>query len=162
MEINATLLISAISFLVFIFIMNAILYKPVLSVMEKRQNHIDGNKNEAELHKKNAQGLIEDKNNKISDAQRKSRDIVATKADALKEEKSKVLDDTKQNVNSYFSEQKQNLAQQKDDASNMMKSDVADLANNLTSKLMGEGVAYEPLSEQELSEVMAEAMRKNA
>lgn len=158
MEINATILVSAISFIVFIFIMNAILYNPVLAIMEKRQNYIDENKNEAELHKKNAEGLIDDKNCKIADAQRKSRDIVAAKADALKEEKTKVLNDTKNSANSYFGEQKQTLAQQKDEAANIMKSDVADLANNLTSKLMGEGVAFEPLSETEIEEVM----KKNA
>ena len=52
MEINATILVSAISFIVFIFIMNKILYKPVLEIMEKRQNYNDANKKEAdEQHK---------------------------------------------------------------------------------------------------------------
>lgn len=158
MEINATILISAISFLVFIFIMNKILYKPVLEIMEKRQNYIDANKNEADEHRQKAQQLLADKDAKIADAQRKSRDIVASKANALKEEKSKVLKDTKDSVSNYFSEQKQNLAHQKEDASHNMKYDVADLANRLTTKLMGEGIAFDPVGEQEVEEVM----KKNA
>ncbi len=158
MEINATILISAISFLVFIFIMNKILYKPVLEIMEKRQNYIDANKNEADEHRQKAQQLLADKDAKIADAQRKSRDIVASKANALKEEKSKVLKDTKDSVSNYFSEQKQNLAHQKEDASHNMKYDVADLANRLTTKLMGEGIAFEPVGEYEVEEVM----KKNA
>lgn len=158
MEINATILVSTFSFLLFIFIMNAILYKPVMQIMEKRQDYIDGNKNEADEHHKKAQTLLEDKDNKVADAQRKSRDIVASKADALKEEKAKVLKDTKDSVSSYFNEQKQNLAQQKDEAATNMKNEVADLANNLTSKLMGEGVGFEPLNEEQIDEVM----RKNA
>ena len=158
MEINATILISAISFLVFIFIMNKILYKPVLEIMEKRQNYIDANKNEADEHRQKAQQLLADKDAKIADAQRKSRDIVASKANALKEEKSKVLKDTKDSVTNYFSEQKQNLAHQKEDASHNMKYDVADLANRLTTKLMGEGIAFEPVGEYEVEEVM----KKNA
>ena len=48
MEINATILVSAISFIVFIFIMNKILYKPVLEIIEKRQNYIYANKNESD------------------------------------------------------------------------------------------------------------------
>lgn len=158
MEINATILISAISFLVFIFIMNKILYKPVLEIMEKRQNYIDANKNEADEHRQKTQQLLADKDAKIADAQRKSRDIVASKANALKEEKSKVLKDTKDSVSNYFSEQKQNLAHQKEDASHNMKYDVADLANRLTTKLMGEGIAFEPVGEYEVEEVM----KKNA
>ena len=152
MEINATILVSAISFIVFIFIMNKILYKPVLEIMEKRQNYIDANKNEAD------EQLLVDKDARVAEAQRTSRDIVASKADAIKEEKSKVLNDTKNSVTSYFSEQKQNLAHQKDEAAANMKHDVADLANRLTTKLMGEGIAFEPVGEQEVEEVM----KKNA
>ena len=158
MEINATILVSAISFIVFIFIMNKILYKPVLEIMEKRQNYIDANKNEADEHHKKAQQLLVDKDARVAEAQRTSRDIVASKADAIKEEKSKVLNDTKNSVTSYFSEQKQNLAHQKDEAAANMKHDVADLANRLTTKLMGEGIAFEPVGEQEVEELM----KKNA
>ena len=158
MEINATILVSAISFIVFIFIMNKILYKPVLEIMEKRQNYIDANKNEADEHHKKAQELLSDKQSRVADAQRKSRDIVASKADSLKEEKSKVLKDTKDSVTNYFNEQKQNLANQKAQAAANMKYDVADLANRLTTKLMGVGIAFDPVGEQEVEEVM----KKNA
>jgi F-type H+-transporting ATPase subunit b len=158
MEINATILVSAVSFIVFIFIMNTILYEPVLKIMEQRADYIKNNKDKASDFEKNAQNLIVDKNEKIADAQRTSRDIVASKAESLKQEKAKVLDDTKNSVNSYFQEQKQNLAGQKDEAAVQMKSDVADLANNLTTKLMGNSVAFDTLNEQEIEEVM----RKNA
>ena len=158
MEINATILISAISFLVFIFIMNKILYQPVLDIMEKRKNYIDANKTEAQNHKQKAEGLIADKDSKIAEARRKSRDIVAAKSEALKEEKTKVLNDAKTSAASYFSEEKQSLAQQKEQTALNMKFDVADIANRLTTKLMGQGVAFEPLNEHEIEEVM----KKNA
>lgn len=158
MEINATILISAISFLVFIFIMNKILYQPVLDIMEKRKNYIEANKTEAQNHKQKAEGLIADKNAKIADAQKKSRDIVAAKSDALKEEKTKILNDARTGAATYFSEEKQSLVQQKEQTAANMKFDVADIANRLTTKLMGEGIAFEPLNEHEVEEVM----KKNA
>ncbi len=158
MEINATILISAISFLVFIFIMNKILYQPVLDIMEKRKNYIEANKTEAQNHKQKAEGLIADKNAKIADAQKKSRDIVAAKTDALKEEKTKILNDARTGAATYFSEEKQSLVQQKEQTAANMKFDVADIANRLTTKLMGEGIAFEPLNEHEVEEVM----KKNA
>ena len=96
MEINATILVSTISFICFIFIMNAILYKPVMEIMAKRQSYIDDNKKDAAENHKKANILIEDKNTRVADAQRKSRDIVASKADAIKEEKSKIINDVKQ------------------------------------------------------------------
>ena len=141
MEINATILISAISFLVFIFIMNKILYQPVLDIMEKRKNYIEANKTDAQNHKQKAEGLI-----------------AAAKSDALKEEKTKVLNDAKAGAASYFSEEKQSLVHQKEQTAANMKFDVADIANRLTTKLMGEGIAFEPLNEHEIDEVM----KKNA
>ena len=121
MEINATILVSTISFIVFIFIMNAILYQPVMQIMEKRQKYINDNKEEALQHREKAAELVEDRNNKIADAQRKSRDVVAAKADSLKEEKARVLADTKNSVGVYFDEQKQNLAIQKEQALKNMR-----------------------------------------
>ncbi len=162
MEINATILVSTISFICFIFIMNAILYKPVMEIMAKRQSYIDDNKQDAAENHKKANILIEDKNTRVADAQRKSRDIVASKADAIKEEKSKIINDVKQNTSLYFDEQKQSLAVQKDELSHQMKGDVADLANRLTTKLMGVGVSFQPLNEQDLDRVIDEVMRKNA
>ena len=45
-EFNATFLVAMISFVVFIIIMNAILYKPILSIIEERQAYIDKNNND--------------------------------------------------------------------------------------------------------------------
>ncbi len=157
MEINATIFVTTISFIIFIFIMNAILYKPVMQIMEKRQKYIDDNKNNADANRNKAKALLEDKDNKIADAQRKSRDIVAAKADAVKQERAKVVSDAKQNAENYFSEQKQSLLQQKEESSKQMRFDVADLANRLTTKLMGEGISFDPVNENEVDEVM----RKN-
>ena len=157
MEINATIFVTSVSFILFIFIMNAILYKPVMKIMEQRQKYIDDNKNAANESHKKAQEMLADKDSKIADAQRKSRDIVASKADALKAERAKILYDTKKNVSDYFAQQKNNLNEQKESVSASMKSDVADLANRLTTKLMGEGVAFEPVGANDIDEAMKNA-----
>ena len=157
MEINATIFVTTISFIIFIFIMNAILYKPVMQIMEKRQKYIDDNQNAANDSRNKAKALLQDKDNKVADAQRKSRDIVAAKADAVKQERARVVSDAKQNAENYFSEQKQSLLQQKEESSKQMADDVADLANRLTTKLMGEGISFETADKNEVDEVM----RKN-
>ena len=43
LEFNATFIVAMLSFIVFITIMNAIFYKPILSVIEKRKDFIDSN-----------------------------------------------------------------------------------------------------------------------
>ena len=48
MEFNATFLATIISFIVFVFLMNRILYAPVLNIMSERKAYINGNYKAAE------------------------------------------------------------------------------------------------------------------
>ena len=43
MEFDATFLIAAISFIVFVFIMNKIFYAPILNIMKARQDFVEEN-----------------------------------------------------------------------------------------------------------------------
>lgn len=63
LEFNATFLVSMISFIVFIIIMNAIFYKPILGVIEERENFINDHYNDAKNSKDKAQSLLEQKKN---------------------------------------------------------------------------------------------------
>ena len=56
-EFNATFIIAMFSFVVFIMIMNAILYKPVLKVINERQTYIDDNLNAAQNSKTKAKSI---------------------------------------------------------------------------------------------------------
>lgn len=158
MEINGTIIISAISFIVFIFIMNSLLYQPILKIVQERNEYVNGNKDEAAANQNKAAGLIEDKNKKILAQHKKSRDIVAATAESIKEEKSRMLGNTKSEMANYFDSKKQSIAAEKDNTVNNLAFNVADIANNITTKLVGYGVPFEPLSEDEVKEVI----RKNA
>lgn len=46
-EFNATFIVSIVSFVIFIFIMNYIFYRPILSVIRKREEYIADNNKEA-------------------------------------------------------------------------------------------------------------------
>ena len=46
-EFNATFIVAMISFIVFIFIMNIIFYRPILSIIKKREDYMNNNHNEA-------------------------------------------------------------------------------------------------------------------
>lgn len=158
MEINGTIIISAISFIVFIFIMNSLLYAPILKIVQQRNEYINANKDAAESNKNKADGLLTDKNKKISEHHKKSRDIVAAKVETLKEEKSKMLGRTKSEMSEYINGKKNSLAAEKENTVNNLTFNVSDIANNITTKLIGFGVAFDPLSEDEVKEVI----RKNA
>ena len=61
-------------------------------------------------------------------------------------------------MGAYFNNRKQSIAEEKDNTVNNLAFNVADIANNITTKLVGYGVEFTPLEENEVKEVI----RKNA
>ena len=78
-EFNATFIIAMASFIVFIIIMNAILYKPILSIIEKRQSYIDDNNNAAIDSRNKTKSILADKEKRLSDTAYKSREIISAR-----------------------------------------------------------------------------------
>ena len=67
LEFNATFLVSMISFIVFIIIMNAIFYKPILGVIEERENFINDHYNDAKNSKDKEVQTAEELKNNVKD-----------------------------------------------------------------------------------------------
>ena len=61
MEFNATFLATIISFIVFVILMNKILYVPVLKIMEQREVYIDENYQTSKKNNEQAKELISKK-----------------------------------------------------------------------------------------------------
>ena len=58
MEFNATFLATIVSFIVFVFLMNKVLYAPILNVMEARKNFIADNFKTAEKNNAKSNSII--------------------------------------------------------------------------------------------------------
>ena len=49
LELDGTLLVAIISFIIFAFIMNEVLYKPIIKILEERKAFIDNNARKEKL-----------------------------------------------------------------------------------------------------------------
>ncbi len=137
MEFNGTFFVSIISFLVFVFIMNKMLYAPVHRIVDERNNFINGNYNKANENNAKAEELSADIDKKIleakEDARGKYNELLAgykdQRTDIIKDAQSKSHDDLEQaytNLNNVSNEAKENL-----------KSKMTDLANDIVEKVLG-------------------------
>ena len=70
-EFNATFIVAMLSFVLFIMIMNAIFYKPVLNIMRKREEYINSNYQEAKEFSQRAEEFNTQRNEKIKETQAK-------------------------------------------------------------------------------------------
>ena len=76
LEINFTLVLFAVSFLIFIYLLNLTLYKPVGEVIEKRKNIVEGDLNKAKELTNEANQSLDDYTNKIKKARFEAQNIV--------------------------------------------------------------------------------------
>lgn len=91
MEFNATFLISAISFIVFVIIMNFIFYKPIEKIVNERQAFVDENFDEAKKNNLNSQKIIAEHDEKIDEANSEGKMIIVQKSDEAKKQKSAMI-----------------------------------------------------------------------
>lgn len=74
--IDATMLIQIFNILILIVIMNAVLYKPVRSILEQRAKRLDEMEKDIQTFNRNAQLRLEEFDGKLNDARRKAKDAV--------------------------------------------------------------------------------------
>lgn len=137
MEFNATFIIAAISFIVFVFIMNQILYKPMAKIVEMREKYINDNNVSANNSQNLANELIEDKNQKTKVANQEAKELINQKSNDAKEEKSLLVSQAQSNFKNKVEENKNSLIQEKAQVKESMVNDSENLANSIISKLIG-------------------------
>ncbi len=84
-----------INFFIILFILQKLLYKPVLEAMRKRQERISKAQIEADEKMKEANKLIEEYDEKIEDIQKEKRDILEDARQQAQEKKESLIEDYK-------------------------------------------------------------------
>jgi len=136
MDFNATFIVAFISFIIFIIIMNFILYKPIGDIIEKRQKFIDDNYNEAKNNSLKSEAILKDRDDKIHNAQNLVRQKTHLAIQEAKDKKNNLLANAKEEAKIKFEENSNNLNQQKSDAQNTLKNDVINLAQIISDKFI--------------------------
>ncbi|HIS73506.1 TPA: hypothetical protein IAA86_00635 [Candidatus Galligastranaerophilus intestinavium] len=156
MEFNATFIVAFISFIIFTFIMNIILYKPINDIVSKRKNYIDTNYDKAKDNSEKTKTILEDRKNQLAKARLGAKEDVDKKIGliknqreeitlkAQKEAKELVEQNRLQSINSSNEAKEtlkveiKNLAQMISDRFLNPEEKIADMDNNLVDKIMQE------------------------
>jgi F-type H+-transporting ATPase subunit b len=139
-SIDYTIMIQAVNFLFLIFILNLLLYKPIIAILEKRQKELDDsqadiNRLNETIEKKMAEyedkvrqakvGAIEQKNLILTEASDKGKSII----DAVRAEVPKMFE--------LFSEK---LNKEVDDARKILAGQSQKTSRDIAEKVLGRSV----------------------
>lgn len=154
MEFNATFLVSTISFIVFVLLMNKILYAPLQKIVEDRKTFIDDNYAEANNAKEKSVSLIEDRKNRLSQASSDARKVMQEKTDIAKSEKAELCSTSRLQANEEIKNKKEELNNQSQQTSEELKNNIASIASVISSKILGENVTVENVERDVVDRIM--------
>ena len=153
-EFNATFLIAMFSFVVFIMIMNAILYKPIQKVINERQTYIDDNHNAAQNSKTKAKSILDDKESRLNEASAKSKHIVSSRVQEENNRAKGLTESAKAKSLQSISSAKEALRNEEIQTADMLVSNIKDLAENISSKILGESTSIENVDYDYINKVL--------
>ena len=136
MEFNATFFVTAISFIVFTFIMNKIFYAPLTKVIDEREDFINKTMKEAKDSTSQAENLLKNKEETLSATVEKSRKIVTSAAEKASSDGDVLTDEAKRQARLKIEDGKINVTKEKEAAQTELKSKVKDLAEIIASKVL--------------------------
>lgn len=156
MEFNATFLATIITFIVFVVLMNRILYAPILSIMEERRAFIDGNYREAEDNDIRAQGLAEEKEEKLQEAKDEAKEKYTEIVDDFKSQRSDIVADAQNSAKEELERSKIELENVSNEVKNNLKGSMTDLANDIVEKVIGYRSEVQGFDDEAVNKVLWE------
>lgn len=156
MEFNATFLVSFVSFIVFVLVMNQILYKPLDKIVRERKQFVDGNYNDANDATQKATALIKDRADRIAKAGSDARKVMVDITDSAKDEKAQLCASAKNVANEEVKAKKEELASTSSQVSDELKGQVVGIAETISSKILGENVNIQNADYDAINKIMQE------
>ncbi len=137
MEFNATFLASIISFLVFVFLMNKILYAPMEKIVRERQSFIDDNFNSADENYKKADGLEHQREERLVGAKDEARTKYNDSISGYKAQKGEIVKQAQEESNNELAHAYEQLNNVSNETKEGLKGRMTDLANDIVEKVLG-------------------------
>ena len=136
MDFNATFLVSAISFIVFVFIMNTVLYRPVIRIMEERQAFLDKNEKDTEDANRQAEEFATKKEAELAKARAEAKSIVDNGTEKFKAENKAALDKYSSEQKQLTEDKKSELYNEMTSAKETLKQSSDDISRMITDKIL--------------------------
>jgi len=140
-ELNWTFFVQVINFLVLMFILNKILYKPILKVLDERDERVVGGQTKAKQLVAESEKIISSYNDKLQVAK---IDALGTKNTARKEASDQanvIIEDARRKAEDIISQVQQEMAKEIERVKKELEPEVGIMAATIAQQILGRKVA---------------------
>ncbi len=136
LELNYSFFVMLVNFLVLLFILNAILFKPVMQMFKEREDTIKGNLDSAkDLQEKSEEGIAR-LNRELAESRSKAKEIFeALRAEGVNRQR-EVLSATKASADASLEQAKQEIRSEAEKARRSLQVDVDKFSDEIVRKLV--------------------------
>ena len=154
MEFNGTFLAVIISFSVFVFLMNKLLYEPVRKIVQERNDFVSGNYSDADLNNKKAEELTSECENKIVEAKEDARDKYNEILNNFKDQKAEIVANAQAEAKAKAEDASVQLNNISNEAKENLRGKMCDLANDIVEKVLGYRSEVQDFDNEKVSQIL--------
>ena len=154
--ISWELLFQIINTVILFLVLKKILFKPVLNIIEKRENIIQEDLAAGAKAKNEGIALKKEYEEKVSIAKEEGREIIRQATARAEEKSNQIISDAQAEVVSLKAKASKDIAQEKEQAIAEIRNDISDIAILAASKVLEEDIdksKHEDLIEKFIKEV---------
>lgn len=138
--IDITVLIQIINILILIVVLNAVLYKPVRTVLAKRKEKLGELVNSIENFKKNAELRREEISRKLNEARSKAKEEIEKARAAAQTSTAESLAQVRQEALANKTAQLDEIKKQFTDAQQQLSGQIDSFASDMAAKILGRSI----------------------
>lgn len=140
-EINFTLLIQAFNFFLLLVILNKVLYKPILKILEEREQRIDGQLQQAKKIVEEGQVLQGDYDKKLYNAKIEAMNTKNAARSAASEQANSIIDDSRKKAEEIINQMQQQMVLELAQAKKELEPELSVMSATIAQQILGRKVA---------------------
>ena len=154
-DLSFTIIMQWINFGLLLFLMYILLYKPLMSFLDKRARKISGNIDEALNNKEQSMKVLEEYKVKMKEIQKEADKIFDEARKKAENEKNKILDSAQDDSRQLIDNAKQEIGREAAKAREELKRDFSSLVISCSEKILGREI-----NDEDHSRFMQEFLKK--
>ncbi len=137
LNINATFFFQVVNFLIIIAVLNWLLVKPTLKILEERRVRVEGSEEEAKRLKAETEGKIQDYERGLAEARiNAGREKEKIRMEGLERE-NEIIKTAREQARKTVEDMKVKIEKEAQDASTVMKQEIKSLSADIAAKVLG-------------------------
>ncbi len=139
-EINGTFFIQLANFLLMIFFLNHFLFKPVLAMVERRNEKMSSLESDAARYKDKGEHVMKDYEDKLYEMRKEASGMLAAARKGGLAEQEKIVGQARREFTLQIENAKNEIGRESKKASESLKKEVEEISSDIAKTLLGREV----------------------